>query len=125
MIMRKARDEIGAGTVMSVTGIIVIVVVGLVIVVGVLYLAAAHRARGAADLAALSAAARVPDGGDACGAAERVADRHGAQVTECVTAGDDVEWAVHVLVRYAVTPLLPGLPDGVRAEAWAGSPSLA
>lgn len=123
--MNRRRDQRGGGSVLALTGIGVVVLVAVVIVVGALYVAATHRARGVADLAALSAAARVPDGGDACGAAERVADRQGAEVTDCATAGDEVEWAVHVRVSYGVGVLLPGLPDHVIAEAWAGSPSLA
>lgn len=118
------RDERGGGTVVSLSTIAVVILLGVAVVVGVLYVAAVHRARGAADLAALSAAARVPDGGDVCGAAERVAGRNGAEVVACETAGDTVEWVVHVRVKLGVKPLLPGLPDHVPAEAWAGSPSL-
>lgn len=120
----QVRDERGGGTMVSLSTIAVVTLLGVVVVVGVLYVAAVHRARGAADLAALSAAARVPDGGDVCGAAERVAGRNGAEVVACETAGDTVEWAVHVKVKLEVKPLFPGLPDHVPAEAWAGSPSL-
>ncbi len=51
---------------------------------------ATHRARTAADLAALSAATRLLRGGDArsvCALARHVADENGARLTECTTSG--------------------------------------
>lgn len=53
---------------------------------------ARHRAATAADLAALAAAVRVPDGdGVACAAAKEIAARNGGSLTRCVLIGDDVE----------------------------------
>jgi secretion/DNA translocation related TadE-like protein len=53
---------------------------------------ARHRAATAADLAALAAAARVPEGaGAACAAATEIAARNGGSLTRCVLSGDDVE----------------------------------
>lgn len=118
-------DERGAGTLLTLAAIAVVVVLTVALVVITTYLAVAHRARGAADLAALSAAVRVPDGGDACAAAERVAGRNNVAVTDCVVAGDRVEWAVEVHVAAELPELLPGLPDQVPAVARAGSASLA
>ena len=53
---------------------------------------ARHRAATAADLAALAAAVRVPDGAAAaCATARAVAARNGGSLTRCVLSGDDVE----------------------------------
>lgn len=53
---------------------------------------ARHRAATAADLAALAAAVRVPDGSAAaCATAREIAAGNGASLTRCVIAGDDVE----------------------------------
>jgi secretion/DNA translocation related TadE-like protein len=53
---------------------------------------ARHRAATAADLAALAAAVRVPDGrAAACAAASTLAIRNGGSLTRCVLSGDDVE----------------------------------
>lgn len=119
------RDQRGAGTLLTVGVMAVAVLIAAGLVIAAVYLGAAHRARGAADLAALSAASRVPGGGDVCGAAERIAARNGAEVETCTTSGDQVEWVVHVRVRKPVAVMLPGLPDAVAAQAWAGSASLA
>lgn len=50
---------------------------------------ATHRARTAADLAALAAATRLLRGGDArsvCALAQHVADENGARLTQCATS---------------------------------------
>jgi secretion/DNA translocation related TadE-like protein len=53
---------------------------------------ARHRAATAADLAALAAAVRVPDGAAAaCATAREIAARNGGSLTRCVLSGDDVE----------------------------------
>jgi secretion/DNA translocation related TadE-like protein len=67
----------------------------LAFTVGGTYLASAviarHRAQGAADLAALAAAARLPAGAQvACGQASAIADAMGVGVAGCVVDGLDV-----------------------------------
>jgi secretion/DNA translocation related TadE-like protein len=63
---------------------------------GLLGMAAArqHQVDAAADLAALSAAARLQHGGDACAAAQHVAVANRADLTRCRVAGGDVVVAV-------------------------------
>lgn len=52
---------------------------------------ARHRVETAADLAALAAAVRIPDGAaGACAAAGRIAARNGGSVTRCVLTGNEV-----------------------------------
>jgi secretion/DNA translocation related TadE-like protein len=72
---------------------------------------ARHRVTGAADLAALAAAARLTEGDKtACDQAERVASEHRAELTNCAVDG----WEVDVEVA-ATTPFGP-----VSARARAG-----
>lgn len=75
-----------------------------------------HRAGTAADLAALAAAVRVPDGpAAACRAAATVAARNGSAVRTCQVVGSDVE----IVVSRAVD--LAGVgPRTVVARARAG-----
>lgn len=54
-----------------------------------------HRAESAADLAALAAAAHIPDGSAiACALAAKVAAGNGGSLRSCRVAGDDVEVVV-------------------------------
>ncbi|WP_089908200.1 Rv3654c family TadE-like protein [Lentzea albida] len=72
---------------------------------------ARHRVTGAADLAALAAAARLTEGDEsACEQAKRVASEHRAELTDCAVNG----WEVVVGVS-SVTPFGP-----VSARARAG-----
>lgn len=105
------------------------VMVGVMIVVTALaltgcclaaYLAAAHRVRAAADLAALSGAAAQTGGADGCRAARDAARSNGAEVTRCEQAGDDVDFVLTVRVERRVPVLFPGLPGHVWAVAYAG-----
>lgn len=60
---------------------------------------ARHRAQGAADLAALAAAARLPSGpAAACQAALNIARATGAELADCTVAELDVVIAVVVAV---------------------------
>ena len=70
---------------------------------------ARHRAQGAADLAALAAAARLPSGpAAACQGARDVARAMGAELADCTVAELDVVIAVVVAA---------GGPIGGRAHA--------
>ncbi|MFI6101021.1 Rv3654c family TadE-like protein [Lentzea sp. NPDC051213] len=72
---------------------------------------ARHRVTGAADLAALAAAAGLTEGeGNACEQAKRVAEANGARTDQCTVSG----WEVVVEVS-ATTPFGP-----VSARARAG-----
>ena len=88
---------------------------GSVLVLAVcLVVRAGHRARAAADLAALTGAARVRDGlpGEACAAAGQVARANGATLDGCRVAGEVVELRARVAV--------PGRLGAARADARAG-----
>ncbi|WUL62482.1 hypothetical protein OHS16_13915 [Streptomyces sp. NBC_00344] len=85
--------------------------------------AARHRAGGAADLAALSAADRALLGREAaCGAAAKVAGAQGAHIVRCTVSGDIAD----VTAQAGFGPYRPevraraGPPDAADS---AGSPS--
>jgi secretion/DNA translocation related TadE-like protein len=101
-VVRPTADEHGAGTVLAVAmmGLLVTVAVASAGVVGVV---ATHRtAQAAADLAALAGAAALQDGGDACGRAAEVAARNRSDLRGCTVDGWDV--SVEVTARSAALP---------------------
>ena len=81
----------GSATVTA-TGIITSVVsLALAVVAFGVHVSDTHRARVAADLAAVAGATAIYHGADACASADRTADLNGARVVSCeVTAGDVV-----------------------------------
>ena len=84
------------------------------------YLAAAHKARAAADLAALSGAVTIQAGGDGCAAARRVAGDNGTELSACDRVGDQVDFVISIEVVRRVRTGIPGLPAQVTAVAHAG-----
>lgn len=114
----RARPERGSGTVLTVGGMGVVVV----LTAAALHLgaasAAAHRARAAADLSALAAASAVQSGiADPCTPAGVMARRNGARLAGCEAAGGE-RVRVHVVTGVALS--WPGLPDDAMASAVAG-----
>jgi secretion/DNA translocation related TadE-like protein len=99
---------------------LVVTVVGLTVVVGVGYVVGAHRVRVAADLAALSGAAAVQMGEDACAAARRIAAGNNARLTACKILGDQIEFVVQVTVVVDVPHPPVGLPKHLSTSAQAG-----
>lgn len=109
------RSELGAGSVLAVAmlGVLVTATVAAAGVVGVV---ATHRtAQSAADLAALAGAAALQDGGDACVRAGEVARRNRTELRACSVQG----WNVAVEVS-ADTARLPGGALDLRARGRAG-----
>ena len=88
--MRLLSDE-GSATITA-TGIITSVVsLALAVVALGVHTSDTHRARVAADLAAVAGATAMYQGTDACTTARRTAELNGARVVSCeVTAGDVV-----------------------------------
>ena len=85
------------------------------------YVIAGHRARAAADLAALSGATAASQGGDPCGTAHANAASHRARVVTCERVGDQIDFVVTVTASVTVTLTAPGLPTTVSSVAYAGS----
>ena len=97
-----ASDECGAGTVL-VVGVIAVLLAAALGVSGLIQAqVAAGRARTAADLAALGGATALSSvlaPGDPCKVAGRVARANGAEVTACTVVEEDVVVEVSVGVR--------------------------
>ena len=112
--------ERGSATVLVVGAVVavVVVLVGVLAVAGVVR--DVHRARAAADLAALAAAGAVANGGGAgCDLGRAVAGANGAVLTGCAVEPDGtVLVAVSLMHRWA--PGWGGLPAVVTGRARAG-----
>lgn len=109
------RGQAGLATLWSLGCIVVLLTigwVGLALGVGV---AAQHHLDGTADLVAVSAAAELQRGRDACSTAKRIADVNRAELADCRIDGDDVIVTVRVVVHLAF-----GLHPRITAEARAG-----
>ncbi|GAA1824649.1 hypothetical protein GCM10009714_02950 [Microlunatus capsulatus] len=103
----------------GVMGVVVVLTGVALLVAG--YEVAQHRARAAADLAAVSGAVAFAAGRDACDQARRTARDNDATVLSCSTVGDPVEYVVSVRVALPVRSRVRGLPRRVVGEAHAGS----
>jgi secretion/DNA translocation related TadE-like protein len=102
----------------AIMGVVVALGAAAMVVAG--YLVGHHRARAAADLAALSGAVAHAGGENACDQARRIAPQNGARVINCTQVGDDIDFVVTVRTAVPVRSRLPGLPRTVEAEAHAG-----
>ena len=102
----------------AVMGVVVLLGAAAMVIAG--YLVGHHRARAAADLAALSGAVGHARGENACDQARRIASQNGARVISCARVGDEIDFVVTVRTAVAVRSRLPGLPQTVEAEAHAG-----
>lgn len=118
---RHPRSERGSASVLvaGLMGVMVILTGVALIVAG--YELAQHRARGAADLAAVSGAAAHAGGRDACAQATRTATDNDVTVLGCQLVGDALDYVVTVRVARSVRTRVQGLPTRVVAEAHAGS----
>jgi secretion/DNA translocation related TadE-like protein len=104
--LRCPRED-GVATVWAIMWIFVCLTIGWVGVVIAAVVAAQHRLDAAADLSALSAAAELQRGRDACRAAADIARDNGVGVARCRVDRDDV------VVTVARTV---GLPFGVHGS---------
>jgi secretion/DNA translocation related TadE-like protein len=121
MVHPCRRDERGSGTflMVGIMAVLLFVSLGGICIAG--YLVAGHRARSAADLAALSGAAAFARGQDACSAARGNARANGAEVVDCSQVGDAIDFVVTVQVEISVKITVPGLPTKIGAIAYAGA----
>lgn len=114
-----ASERGNASVVMAgLMGVVVMLSCAAMVVTG--YAIAAHRARAAADLAAVSGAVAYGRGEDVCRQARRTAADNGARVVHCDQLGDQIDYVVTVRVAIAVQSRVPGLPRLVESEAHAG-----
>ena len=115
------QSERGSGTMLMVGVLAVVTMFGLTGMVVAGYAMAAHAARAAADLAALSGAADLAAGGDGCSAARRVTRANRAVLESCSRVGDQVDFVLTVQVAASLALSVPGLPRSISAAAHAGS----
>jgi secretion/DNA translocation related TadE-like protein len=116
----RGTDERGAASILMIGLMGVVIMLGSAAIVIAGYLGANHRARGAADLAALSGAAAFQEGRDPCAQADRTARGNGAIARHCDQVGDQIGFVVTVRVAVPIRLRIPGLPRTVEAEAYAG-----
>ena len=116
-----ARSQRGAATFVmaAVIAVVVFLAVAGLLVGG--YLVAAHRARAAADLAALSGAAAYAQGAPVCPVIRRIAADNRAEVVGCGQVGDQLDFVVTARVRVRVDIGGSPFPRYVDAVAYAGS----
>lgn len=112
--------EHGVGTMLAVGMMVVIMMIGYAALVVAGYFAAVHRARTAADLAALSGAVAVTAGLDGCAQAERIAVKNAARAVACDRVGDQLDFVVTVRASVDVGTTMRGLPRTVEAVGHAG-----
>ena len=114
----SCRDERGSGTVLVTAALGVILVLTAAAIQLGAAAGAAHRARAAADLAALAGASALQQGsGDPCSRASELATRNGAHLLSC-TLG--VAESLRVRVGTDVPGGWPGIPRVATATARAG-----
>lgn len=117
--MRVGTERGSASVLMAgVMGVVVLLAYATMLVAG--YAVAYHRARGAADLTAVSAAQTFRSGGDTCRQARRSAADNGAGLLSCTVVGDQIGFVVTVRVSIPTPSRVTGLPGRVEAEAYAG-----
>jgi secretion/DNA translocation related TadE-like protein len=117
---RIVRPELGNASVLmaGILGIVVALSSASLVIAG--YAVSYRRARAAADLSALSAAAAFQHGRDPCVQAGLTAAQNGAGVDGCSKVGDAIDFVVTVRVSVLVRNRFPHLPSTVTAEAHAG-----
>jgi secretion/DNA translocation related TadE-like protein len=119
--MRRIRhSELGNASVLvaGILGVVVALSSAALVIAG--YAVGYRRARAAADLSALSAAAAFQHGRDPCAQAGLTARQNGARVDGCSKVGDAVDFVVTVRVAVLAHNRFPRLPRTVAAEAHAG-----
>lgn len=113
-------DQRGSGTMLIIGVMAVLIMTGAAAALVSGYALAAHGARNAADLAALSGAHALTAGHDACAAVDLVARANHVTVVGCSVVGETGDFVVTVTVQAEVATRIPGLPTRLTQRAWAG-----
>jgi secretion/DNA translocation related TadE-like protein len=120
-VCRRPGGDEGSATIWVLSCAALLALVTAVAVLRAAAVVARHRAEGAADLAALAAAAHIGLDPAGCAAAAAVADAMGAHVQACVLSQGADARSGAVVVRVVLPVQLPGVPLGsVSATARAG-----
>jgi secretion/DNA translocation related TadE-like protein len=107
--------------VLTATVMLVLVAAAVVAFTLASWVACLHRARSAADLAALAGAAAYRAGGDACAAASVSAVANNTTPTGCAVQSNGIDFLVRVTVSAPIRPRLPFGPPTVESAAQAGA----
>lgn len=110
----RRRAQRGYATVWATAWVAVLLALGFAVMLMTAAVARQHRLDGAADLAALSAAAAVQRGGDGCLVARQIAAANGVTLSLCTRDGDNV--TVRVTDRLDL-PVGPTIWIGAAARA--------
>jgi secretion/DNA translocation related TadE-like protein len=111
----RRRDERGAASLFAVACLSVLLLIGAALGVVAAMVTAHRSAQSAADLAAISGATALADGGDGCAVAARIAAANEATLGECRVSGLEVSLTVTV-----VGPRWLGQSGDLVAQARAG-----
>ncbi len=117
------RDERGAGTLLVAIVAALVVALTALGVVASAVVVAGHRARQAADLAALSAAHAYAAGDDACRTAAVIAAHNGGSLASCTISGPRSGFAVAVAVSVPLPVRVAGTPSTLTVTSRAGTPA--
>lgn len=98
----RSRNQRGSGTVMTAAVVLVAALLTGLLAVIAGYLAALDRARGAADLVAVSAAIAQDQGRPGCQAAKEIAARNAVRLITCRIDGDSIDFVASVKVALKV-----------------------
>lgn len=113
-------DQDGSGTMLIIGVMAVLIMIGAAATLVSGYAVAAHGARNAADLSALSGAHAMSAGADACAAAEEIARSNHVALAGCSVVGEAGDFVITVTVQVDVGTRIPGLPTELTQRAWAG-----
>lgn len=111
----RGREEAGVATVWAIAWIAVVMSLAWIGMLAAAVAARQHKVDGAADLVALSAAARLQRGGSACDEAAALAERNDVSLHTCAVDGTDV-----VVVVTDVVALPLGLDGRLESRSRAG-----
>ena len=92
----RRRGERGAASLFAVACLSTLLLVGSALGVVAAMVKDHRAAQAAADLSALAGASAAAEGGDACGAAARIATANGGDLDSCAVSGRDVAVTVSV-----------------------------
>ena len=116
----RTRTDRGAATVFAAAIAMILALAATAALLVSAVVVASHRARSAADLAALAGAAAEAVGDDPCSASRVNAQANGGQVLTCRLSGDATSFVVAVSVSVS-TGLSSPLPTIASASAHAGN----
>jgi len=115
------NDERGSGTVLMMTVTLITAFIAFVCACLLAWFGCVHRARAAADLAALAGADAYRYGGDACTVARQTTKANNARMTACAVDSNGVNFVVRVTVSVDAKPRIAFGPTQFSHSSEAGN----